>query len=345
MALSKTWAVVAGCVALAISPAWAAPADADVSCRVDGSIPAAERAEIEAVASRFVESLVASDASAAYAAMSDGGRAATPIETFTGFLFPMFEAWDLGPRSIDHTYLVRTEGEPRLGAVQCTDPVGSAAPAQVAFVNTSNQALVEVRIPTFNNDFALTLLLIRDGLDWRVHGFHFSAVSMAGKDGFEILASGREQARKGNRFNATLLFIAGMQLLDRGPNLRLAAVDDLEEEMGRFEAAPELAGGPPFTWVLGGRAYAVGAADVLAIAGDLYLMISLPLDSWPGNRAADAQNRLFLSAFIKEHPEWKSAFNGVYAKAISPAGRTPQGGPSYTTFYSEDEGFGDPPTD
>lgn len=345
MTWGKTWAALAGSVALAISPAHAATMDAGASCRVDSTIPAAERGEIEDVASRFVESLVAGDTVAAYAAMSDDGRTATPSQFFTGVLFPLLEASDLGPRSINHTYLVRTDGEPRLGHVLCADPEQSAVLAEVAFVNVSNQALVEVRIPTFNNDLALILLLIRDGPNWRVHGFHVAGLSMAGKDGFEILARGREQARMGHRLNATLLFMAGMRLLDRGPNLRLAGIDALEEEMGRFEAAPQLMDGPPFIWVLGDRTYTVGSAEVLAIAGDLYLMISLPLDSWPDNKAADARNRLFLSAFVNEHPEWKSAFKGVYAKAISPAGQTPQGGPSYTTLYSEAEGFGAPPID
>lgn len=319
--------------------------DSQFRCRINDQIPAAERAEIESAALAFANKVVAGDLDGVYAALSDDGRPSFPKEYFTAILFPMITSMEPQLPRIGATYFVRTEGEPILGSASCNDPAHPETAALLDVVNTSFQARVVTRVPTFNNDFGLVLLLIRVDDVWRVHAVYLSSLAMAGKDGFNVLALGREQDRKGNTFNATLLYTAGAAMLDRGPGFELDGLAKIRSELAGFELDPSLAGDRPLAWTLEGQTYSVGSVDLVAIAGDIYLMVSLPLTTWAGDKAADEQNRQFLSAFMKKHPEWKSAFKGVYAKAISPAGQTAQGGPSFTTGYFEGEGFGDPPKD
>lgn len=337
-AVSGLWLVLATATTALAAPTTAGPSAPTIRCNMDELIPAADRADIEALALKAAGLLVSNDPDKLINMLVPSARTAESA-AFSQQIAPLISGGEPKAPNVVHSYMIRLNGAASDEGAICGDPTRPLTRVRVATGETERQAYAVVSVPTINNDIGLVMVFQHDDHDWRLFGIHMVILGVSGRSTEDLAKLARAQALAGKRFNASMLYSGALATLDRGPNMSLLMKGDLEEESTAFQRPPELASSLPFAWTFGEKSYLVKAVNIMGLEGGLTLQIQVILSPWTTNEDAVRESRVFVEAFIKDHPEWREVFDHIVLQAISPAGATPAGGLMYGTVYSRDKGF------
>jgi hypothetical protein len=166
----------------------------------------------------------------------------------------------------------------------------------------------------------LTVWLIEEDGAWRMHGFNVAIASIVGFDAAELLAMAEAQARRGNAFNAQMLYVAAKATVDRGSHLALGIGQEIEAALARHPQPSELEGKPPFTWALDGVTFRLDQVNLVGIDKRLGLVFLHRDPAWDGEDTgkAERRNKRLIDAFVKAHPEYKETFAFLVARILAP---------------------------
>lgn len=288
------------------------------TCVIDADVSLEDRQLVETTALSFVTAALGSNPGEAYAMMMAEARAVTSSEAFVaGIRTAQRQSGQFRDVRVAHTYLIESTGVGAAESAVC----GLLAGRQwlsVALRPQRKQAYVAVSAQTQNSDWDLTLWLLPDSGKWAVGWFNVGIASLAGHSAEDVLKLARNERRAGHTFNAFMLYVALRALIDRGQNVHLAIAQETAKDFETLEIPPEVRGGPPFTWKLGGKEYAVDQASLIGVEGKLGLVFMLPLTTWSGEEGADKYNREFLAGFVAAHADYTRVFEFLLARALTP---------------------------
>jgi hypothetical protein len=176
--------------------------------------------------------------------------------------------------------------------------------------------------------------LVREDGRWSVNGFSADYGSLGGRDGDAWWSEAKEQRARGHLFNATFLYKAAEQTLNRGAFYQLPDWAEFSRDLDTFKPPPELVGPGPYNWTLNGHPFAITRMEIVTLNnGKTALVIYQPSPAGADVADADRRNRETINAFLVTHPEWAEAFSAVVVR--SPIGSDQ----SYGTVYESGKGY------
>jgi len=286
---------------------------AATSCKHNDEIVGGERAAVDDAALRFVKALTSADPAAAWPTMSAEAQRTVSAEQLTTFSQQITQSTgSLNDLRVVDTYLVSVLGPAT--QVICGDLSRPEERVIVASAAVPKQGHVIIRAAGRNNDWVFVIWLTSDG-DWRVHYFHFTAMSIVGKSAQDFRALARAEQDVGHRFNATLLYMTAAQLAYRGPNLQWGILPEIQKEMAALDRPQLLQGQVPFTWKLGSESFRILRLGPIGVGGKIYLIITQELSPWPQDSGADLKNRQLISEIKHAIPEYAAVFAGLVIAA------------------------------
>jgi hypothetical protein len=284
------------------------------SCAEDAQIDAAKKKTIDSVATSFAQAVFGPNPSAAFNFMSKAGQAATTQQQFDGAV-AIIRGLEATNVILQHTYLIDLIGKSP-GRVLCgsdfSKPDGWES---LVAEDIPEQAHVLLSADTRNNKLAITLWLLSEKGEWKVHGFRTNISALADKDALQLWQLARAQQARQHSFNAAILYSAAAQAADRGPNFQLGIAQSISEDMAQISVPVELSGQPPFLWKDGENTYKVGNVAPLAIGGKIYLVIVHEVSPWQSDGQVDGWNKQLLGYFKRRFPEYAEVFAGLVARA------------------------------
>lgn len=286
------------------------------SCKVDAEISAADRDAVDRAALQFVNQAMGPDTMKAYSSMTAEAKKAVSAADFEAiyqqFIKPNGPYTDV---HVSHTYLARVVGGTEAQSVVCG---GLSRPQDWVAVTVQPgpaQAHVIVEASTFNNTFAFVLWLSLEQENWHIVYSQIVIERSVGKSAEDFQALADAELQKQHIFNAYILEAAALQLADRGPNLQLGILPEIQKAFGELHPPRELQGQAPFNWEFGKSSFKVMNVSALGIAGKIYLQIDQEIEPWTEDKVADQKNRELIAAFASAFPQYKSAFSGLAVRA------------------------------
>jgi hypothetical protein len=219
--------------------------------------------------------------------------------------------------AVEHTYQPTIVGSP--GRITCPG-ADATTTLSLSTLPDTTQVHTLFTAKTRNNDWSLTTWMIEKDKTWRVHAFYVSMASIVGHSAPDILRMGEAQAKKGNAFNAYLLYAVARNLADRGPNIDLGLTTDINAALAKQAPPPELKGAPPFTWQLEGTTFPVEFVALVGTDKKLGLTFLHRDPSWDGKDTgkAERRNKRLIDGFVKAHPEYSEVFSYISARILEP---------------------------
>ena len=302
-----------------------------VSCVRDEAIPAAQRQLLAAQALAFLDDLVAGRTHQAYLLLSPLARRTASEAALAGVARGVQAGGPFSSRQVAHTYLLQASAAgSRVIELPCAPEPGGRASVAAGPDLREAHLLIALARPG-GNAWLFTVWLGSSGGPWAVNGFHYGASRMAGFSGADLWLRAKAERARGHRYNATFLYHLAAVLMSSGPYVRLPAEAAFEADRAGFIGPAELVGRPPLTLTLGAERFVLDEADIIVIQRPPALGLSFslrpPLGATPAQ--GDQQNRRLIDAYIKAHPEWADAFDGLVARTGQGAGTTYLKGQGY----------------
>lgn len=268
-------------------------------------------------AKKFLDAVVAGDATAAHVRLTDVLRKQLPIEKFAETMkqFTTMSAGVSGPK-LEHSYKPRIFGTGGETICATSGPDGhvvvKALPLkeQMHLVYTANST---------NNEWTWTLWLVENDGPWEVRSFNFYISSLAGLRARDLLHRAKEQDAKGHSFNAHMLYVGAAFTANRGPDFTLGVKQEADEALERHTAPPEFAGTAPFRLIYSGRTFSVTQVRILGVDEKLALLLVHRDEAWTGaSDDAALRNKMLIDGFVKAHPEYSETFGIIVARITGP---------------------------
>ncbi len=332
----KPIAAIILCAALACVTACDSPITVGVtagSCARDSEIPADRRKPAEDAALLFARTMLGPHPEEAYARMSIEAHGVTTPAQLTAIAKQIQANGPYDNLRLAHVYRVQTTGSTTAPAVCST---ASRADTVFLAARQGEQMHVFLTAKTRNNDWAFSMWLTPEGGGWRVHAFYMSPEKMSGRTAADLMALARTQRDARHMFNASMLYAGARYLLDRGPNVQLGMLQELDTQMRGFETAPALKSPPPFKWRLDGVDYSIARVTIVGVDGKLALVFASINSGWNGTDDDDAErrNKRLLESIMKAYPELTGTFGVLVAQILAPDGNRGWG-----TVYETGKGF------
>ncbi|MCI0349617.1 MAG: hypothetical protein L0Z53_09355 [Acidobacteriales bacterium] len=283
------------------------------TCAEDNSIAPSKRAQIDAAALFFIDTLRGSDPGGALDLLTKEAREVSIREQLSQFVEAMVRPYSLKNFAVQHRYLVHITGEPALRVI--CGKLADNAWQSVAVVSVPEQAYAVISAEGINNSFAVTLWLIPQEGKWKVQSFWMNLATLADRSPEDLLQLARLEKRHGHNFNAALLYAAASQLVNRGPNFQLGIENDIVAEGSRVTLPVGLAGNPPFELVEGTSTFKVLSYGPIAVGGKIYLAVAHEVAPWSKDEEVDARNKQLMAYFKHRFAEYSDVFAGIVIRA------------------------------
>jgi len=297
---------------LSASSSWAQDHQ-QARCIQDTAIGELEQ-RIDSAASHFVDALIREDSASAFSDLSAELRQKLSSEQLAEQIHTIHQ-FEPANAKVLHTYYIQA-GEQRVDRVVCG--INLPEPSQRVILSATNvpeQAHVLLSADTRNNQIAFTVWVLPVNGEWRVRGFWFNVAALADQGPNRLWEQAREQSRREHRFNAALLYVAALQLMNRGPDFQMETAQEIREEMTHVVAPHEIQGPPPFTWRSKDRVWTILSAGPLAVGGKIYLMIAHEVPQIQTDGQVDRWNKELLAYFKSHFPEYSDVFAGIVIRA------------------------------
>lgn len=301
------------------------------ACQRDDEIEASIREGSSKAAEGFFTAMLNGDSESSYAALTPDLQKAIPRATFDTMVEAVTARGPFTDMKPAHAYKPSVVG--RAGGSKCG---GGETAVTVNAVPGVTQVHEVLTAQTASNGWALTAWMVEDGGAWHVRSFYTSLESMVGQDAAALFNLAKAQAKAGNAFNATLLYVGAGSVVERGPDMKLAIERDIADALAANTPPADLKGKAPFTWTFEDTKYTVEGITLTAAQSQLGFVIAHRDDTWDGkdNAAAAELNKKLIEGFKTAHPEYAEAFGFIVARIVSKDGSA-----SFDTVFDKTNGY------
>jgi hypothetical protein len=172
-----------------------------------------------------------------------------------------------------------------------------------------------------NAALTVSLILQRQGVDWKLGGLYIRAAQTAGHDADWFANRARELKAKGQTHNSWLYFLEARTLISPLPFMSTAATDKLFDESQNLRPADVPADGKTADLTAGAAHWKLTALAPDAVGDDLDLIVKYQAADISNSNQTYETNVALMRALLAKYPELRDAFAAMVVRAVDPAGR------------------------
>lgn len=184
-------------------------------------------------------------------------------------------------------------------------------------------------------------LLMEEKNGWQLAGFFVKPMLVAGHNSVWYWTQARSFARKGEKWNAHFYYATALYLAVPVDFLSTPHLEKLRSEQAAVQA-PGLPGDQPLVIEAGGQEYPITRIDPDGSLGALDLAVHYTAKDTSDPVAARSQILQLMRALLKEHPELRDGFHGLWVFADAPGKQPFAIEQTMTEIHSTVAGSGDP---
>jgi len=166
-----------------------------------------------------------------------------------------------------------------------------------------------------------SLILEREGNDWKLGGLWITPGAIGGHDSDWYATQARDFKSKAQIHNAWFYYLKARELASPLDFMYTAATDTLFDEVHGVVPTDIPANGKPSDLVAGGTTYKLTSLFPQAVGDDLDLVVKYSVPDASNTNQAYQSNLAVIQALVARFPEIKGAFAGVVARAVDANGR------------------------
>jgi hypothetical protein len=166
-----------------------------------------------------------------------------------------------------------------------------------------------------------SLILEREGNDWKLGGLWITPGAIGGHDGDWYAAQARDFKSKAQIHNAWFYYLEARELASPLDFMATAATDKLFDEVHSVVPTDIPANGKPSDLAAGGTTYKLTSLFPQAVGDDLDLVVKYTVPDASNTNQAYQSNTAVIHALVAKFPEVRGAFAGVVARAVDANGR------------------------
>jgi hypothetical protein len=221
-------------------------------------------------------------------------------------------------------YLLQAEGTAPLARAEFLcgvfGPSGQTAHSavfQIPNLPPGNYGFVVQDVSTGKGPYTVAYVLQQEGNAWKLGGLYIKPTQVAGHDGNWFAEKARAFKAKGQNLSAWFYYTEARELLVPVPFMSTMVTDKLYDEAQTVKPADL----PPSDLVANGKTYQLTALFPLPVANDFDVVVKYRSADVSDAAATYQNNVAVMKALLAKHPELRSAFDGVIARAVEPSGR------------------------
>jgi hypothetical protein len=199
-------------------------------------------------------------------------------------------------------------------------PNGQTTNSVVFILNNlppGNYAVVIFDVAVPAGPRTLTLVLQRQGNDWRLAGFYCKPSQLEGHDANWFATRAAEFKAKGQTHNAWFYYLEARDLAVPVPFMSTLASDQLYDQMQAVRPADL----PPGDLIAAGKTFKLTSMFPIAVGNDLDVEAKYQSADISNTQKTFEDNMAVIKALVAKYPELHDAFAGVIARAVDPAGK------------------------
>jgi len=168
---------------------------------------------------------------------------------------------------------------------------------------------------------SFSLILEREGNDWKLGGLYITPGTVGGHDYDWYMTQARDFKSKGQRHNAWFYYLEARELASPLNFMATAATDKLNDEADSVVPTDIPANGKPGDLAAGSTTYKLTSLFPHPVGDDLDLVVKYSVSDASNTNQAYQSNVAVIQALVAKFPEVRGAFAGVVARAVDASGR------------------------
>ena len=220
-------------------------------------------------------------------------------------------------------FLLKAEGAAPLeraeflcGVFGTTGQTRNSAVFVIPNLPPGNYAVTIVDADGSKGAYTVSMVLQQMGTDWKLGGFYVKPSMIKGHDGNWYVTQARDYKSKGQTHNAWFYFLEARDLLSPVPFMSTLQTDKLYDESQAAKPTDM-----PGDLAAGAKTYKITSAFPLVVGSDLDLVVKYDSADVSNTGQTFQENVAVMKALLTKFPEFRSAFDGVVARAVEPSGR------------------------
>jgi hypothetical protein len=197
------------------------------------------------------------------------------------------------------------------------------SPQRSAFVINNlppgRYAIVIQDVTTSKGPYALSLILKQQNGAWKLAGYYSKSTQIAGHNGDWYLSKARDFKSKGETRDAWFYYMTAWDLLAPVDFISTPKLDKIADEMQAVRPS-DLPTGGPVDLVTANKTYKLTRIFPDRSDDGLVLVVKYQSPDISNTQQTFEDNMTVIKALVKKYPEYRDAFTGVVARAVSPSG-------------------------
>jgi hypothetical protein len=169
--------------------------------------------------------------------------------------------------------------------------------------------------------YTVTFVLQQESGAWKLGGLYIKPVNAAGHDGQWYADQARSFKAKGQLYDAWLYYQEARELLVPVPFMSTLTTDKLYDEEQTVKPSDLPTEQAPMNLSAGGKTYALIALFPTPVEKDLDVVVRYRTADISDTGRTYQENLAVMKALLAKYPEFRTAFNGVVARAVAPSGQ------------------------
>ncbi len=239
-----------------------------------------------------------------------------------GLVIDQKSAYTGASAAIRDEYLLEATGSAPLARAEFLCGIYNS-PQRSAFVITNlppgRYALVIQDVTTSKGPYALSLILKQQNGAFKLAGYYSKPAQIGGHDGDWYLSKAREFKTKGETRDAWFYYLTAWDLLAPVDFISTPKLDRIVDEMQAVRPS-DLPASSPVDLVAGNKSYKLTRIFPDRSNDGLVLVVKYQSADISNTQQTFEDNMAVIKALVKKYPEYRDAFTGVVARAVSPSG-------------------------
>jgi hypothetical protein len=156
--------------------------------------------------------------------------------------------------------------------------------------------------------------------DWKLAAAFLRRAHMAGHDSAWFVARAKRFQEKDQRRNAWLYYVAARSLASPSPFMSTAVTDKLYDAVRDTQPADFPVDSKPLDFAAGTAHYQISSITAEGVASDVYVVVRYQTSDISNTVKTNAHSVVLIRAVVAKFPELRTAFAGIVARAVTPAG-------------------------
>jgi hypothetical protein len=239
-----------------------------------------------------------------------------------GIVIDQKSAYTGAQANIRDEYILETSGNAPVPRAEFFCGIYNSPQRSAFIINNlppGRYAIVIQDVTTSKGPYFLTLILKQQGGAWKLAGYYSKPSTIGGHAGDWYLTKAREFKTKGETHDAWFYYLTAWDLLAPVDFISTPKLDRIADEMQSVQPS-DLPTNNPVDLVTANKTYKLTRVFPDRSNDGLVLVVKYQSPDISNTQQTFEDNMSVIRALVKKYPEYRDAFTGVVARAVSPSG-------------------------